>query len=30
VRRGLRHGAAHHVYLSTDAPWLDALGRGLA
>ena len=30
VRQGLRHGTARHVHLSTDAPWLDALGRGLA
>ena len=30
VRQGLRHGTARHVRLSTDAPWLDALGRGLA
>ncbi len=30
VRAGLRHGTARHVELSTDAPWLDALGRGLA
>jgi len=29
VRAGLRHSTARHVELSTDAPWLDALGRGL-
>jgi len=29
VRAALRHSAARHVELSTDAPWLDALGRGL-
>jgi len=29
VRGALRHSMARHVELSTDAPWLDALGRGL-
>jgi uncharacterized protein (DUF58 family) len=30
VRLALRRSTARHVQLSTDAPWLDALGRGLA
>lgn len=29
VLAALRHSTARHVDLSTDTPWLDALGRGL-